>query len=331
MSTVIASQLLANGLKTDFADTYIKTRQGLSDSRLGLVMDLGKPADNRLQEYAYTESAPHVKHWRMGDPVPEGAFGSVGFSVEVHNFARRVKWLKWDRKDDRTQSLYQQAQGVGKSAGLLPERMFFDLISGTPLTLPAVPLAPDGAAFFATTAGGADRFGVSSGNLLTGSGLATVAAIQSDYYAVVEQFLRMQDGQGQPLHSEDIVDAGLVLVHSAEDTEMIQRAFEQKLQGVVYGSNTAAAATSNLILDSSRNLTLWGSSRIATGDMFFFLKNSPTKATFSLDLEGVQEFESLEGGTSGDHTKTTGEEYVQWETRQGAGIALPYGAIKVNN
>jgi len=45
----------------------------------------------------------------------------------------------------------------------------------------------------------------------------------------------------------------------------------------------------------------------------------------------VQEFTSLEGDNNSDRTRDTGEEYVQWERRAGAGIALPFGAIKVNN
>ena len=84
--------------------------------------------------------------------------------------------------------------------------------------------------------------------------------------------------------------------------------------------------------DASRNVEIWTTSRLtAAGDWYLFLKNPPKKATFLLNREGVQEFTSLEGDNNGDHTRTTAEEYVQWETRQGAGIALPYGAMKVNN
>lgn len=331
MSTVIASQVLANGLRTEFADTYSAVQNRQADSRLSMVMDLSIGATNRQHEFGYFEAAPHMEYWRRGDSIPTDAMGSVQFTVPVYTWARRIPWHKEDRKDDQTQSLFEVARMAGQSAALLPERFFFDLITGSTNTLPAVPTAPDGASMFATTAGGVNRFGVSSGNLLTGSGIATTSAILSDYYAAIEQFLLFQDGKGQPLLSSELVDQGVVIVHAAADLEAFEEAFLQKRQGTVYGTNTAASTPSNIVQDASRNVTLWGSSRLATGSFYVFLKAAPKKPTFLLDREGIQEFTSLEGDNNSDHTRSTGEEYIQWERRAGAGIALPYGAIKVNN
>lgn len=332
MSTVIASQVLANGLRTEFADTYSAIQNRQADSRLSLVMDLSIGATNREHEFAYFEAAPHMAQWTRGSSIPEDAFDSVSFTTPVYTWGRRIKWHKEDRKDDQTQSLMDIARMAGQSAALLPERFFFDLLTSGTDTLPAVPNAPDGVPFFNTTDGdGAARFGVSSGNLLTGNGLASVSAIRTDYYNAIEQFKQMQDGKGQPLLSDEVIDSGVVCIHSAADTEAMEEAFLQRRQGEVYGSNTAAATPSNLVQDASRNVTLWGSQRLATGDWYVFLRNPAKRATFMLDREGIQEYSSLEGDNNSDHTRNTGEEYVQWERRAGAGIALPYSAIKINN
>jgi hypothetical protein len=293
-------------------------------------MDLGIGATNRIHEFAYFEAAPHMEQWVRGMTIPTDAMGSVQFSVPVYTWARRVPWHKEDRKDDQTSSLMDIARMAGASAGLLPERFFFDLLTGGTATLPAVPNAPDGAAFFATTAGGANRFGVSSGNLLTGSGVASVSAIRTDYYNAIEQWKQFQDGKGQPLLSDEVIDSGVIIIHGAANTEAFEEAFLQRRQGEVLGTD-AGTTPSNLVQDASRNVTLWGSQRVSDNDWFVFLKNPPKKATFLLDREGVQEFQSLEGDNNGDHTRDTGEEYVQWERRAGAGIALPFSAIKVNN
>lgn len=330
MSLIIASSVLANGLRTEFADTYTKIRNRQADSRLGMLMDLSIGATNRQHEFAYFEAAPHMEYWRRGDAIPSDAMGSVTFTTKVYEWARRVNWSKFDRKDDQTQSLMEAARMAGESAALLPERFFFDLIGNTTVTLPAVPLAPDGAAMFATTAGGANRFGVSSGNLLTGTGVATTATILADYYSAIEQFMLFQDGKNQPLLSPETIASGVVIVHAAADTNIFEAAFLQQRQGVLIGTD-AGTTPSNVVQDASRNVTLWGSPRIATGDWYVFLRNAPKPATFLLNREGVQEFSSLEGDNNSDHTRNTGQEYVQWETRQGAGIALPYAAIKVNN
>jgi len=330
MVEVIASQVLANGLRTEFADTYSKIRNRQADSRLARVMDLGLTATNRRHEFAYFNAAPHVEFWKRGESIPTDAMDSVQFVAVVHEWARRIPWSKWDRKDDQTQSLMDVARMTGESAGLLPERFFFDLLTGTAGTLPAVPNAPDGAAFFATTAGGAARFGATGGNLLTGTGIATSAAILADYYSAVEQFLLFQDGKGQPLLSPEAIAAGTLIIHAAADLEAFETAFLQLRQGRVLGTD-AGVTPSNIIVDSSRNVQLWGSPRIATGDWFIFLLSSPKLPTFLLNREGLQEFTSLEGDNNSDHTRTTGQEYIQWELRQGAGIALPYGAIQINN
>ena len=330
MSTVIASQVLANGLRTEFADTYSAIQNRQADSRLSLVMDLSIGATNREHEFAYFEAAPHMAQWSRGSSIPEDAFDSVSFTTPVYTWGRRIKWHKEDRKDDQTQSLMDIARMAGQSAALLPERFFFDLLTGGTDTLPAVPLAPDGAAFFATLAGGSNRFGVSSGNLLTGNGIASVSAIRTDYYNAIEQFKQMQDGKGQPLLSDEVIDSGVVCIHSAADTEAMEEAFMQRRQGEVLGTD-AGTTPSNLVQDASRNVTLWGSQRLATGDWYVFLRSPAKRATFMLDREGITEYSSLEGDNNSDHTRTTGEEYVQWERRAGAGIALPYSAIKINN
>jgi len=330
MSTVIASQVLANGLRTEFADTYSAIQNRQADSRLSLVMDLSIGATHREHEFAYFEAAPHMAQWTRGSSIPEDAFDSVSFTTPVYTWGRRIKWHKEDRKDDQTQSLMDIARMAGQSAALLPERFFFDLLTGGTNTLPAVPNAPDGAAFFATTAGGAARFGVTDGNLLTGNGIASVSSIRTDYYNAIEQFKQMQDGKGQPLLSDEVIDSGVVCVHSAADTEAMEEAFLQRRQGEVLGTD-AGTTPSNLVQDASRNVTLWGSQRLATGDWYVFLRNPAKRATFTLDREGIQEYSSLEGDNNSDHTRNTGEEYVQWERRAGAGIALPYSAIKINN
>lgn len=330
MSIIIASNVLANGLRTEFADTYTSVRNRQADGRLGMVMDLGIGATNRQHEFAYFEAAPHMDYWRRGDAIPADAMGSVTFTTKVYEWARRLSWSKFDRKDDQTRSLMEAAGMVGQSAALLPERFFFDLLQGTTTLLPGVPNAPDGAAFFATTAGGAARFGASSGNLLTGTGVATTATITADYYSALEQFLLFQDGKGQPLLSADRVAAGVLIIHAAADLDVFEAAFLQKRQGRLMGTD-AGTTPSNVIQDASRNVELWASPRLATGDWYVFLKDPPKKPTFLLNREGVQEFSCLEGDNNSDHVRNTGQEYQQWETRQGAGIALPYGAIKVNN
>ena len=325
MSDIIASEVLANGLRTDFWATSSSIRNRQADSRLSSVMDLGVPATNREHEFGYFEAAPHMAQWTRGTSIPTDGFESVKFSVPVYTWGRRVKWHNEDREDDQTQSLFDVARMCGESAALMPERFFFDLSTGTTGTLPAVPLAPDGAAMFATQDGsGADRFGVSDGNIFNTAG-QTPANVQADYYKAMTRFKGMQDGKGQPLLSDSVIDRGAIIVHSPALQEVMEQVFLMSRPGAL-----ASGAPSNVIQESGRNVDLWCSSRLTGNSYYIFLKGTNKKATFYLDRQGVQEESSLRGDNNGDLTRNTGEEYLQWYLRSGAGISLPYGAIKVN-
>lgn len=333
MQGIMAAAVLANGLRSDFVKTYTGVRKNQSDGRVGMLMS-NVGMTNRYQTFAYMESAPHVELWRTGDPVPTDAMGSVSFSGEVWNFARRIPWMKWDRKDDQLGVLYEAAKGAGESAGLLPERFLFDMLASdtvTPATMPTTLLAPDGVALFsATNSASAARFGVTGGNIVTGTGIASTSTVLANYYTALNRFALFQDGKGQPLIPPDRIMGGVMVVHAQADTEIMETAFLQRRQGRVMGSD-AGVSVSNIVQDASRNVELWSSPRLLTGDWYVALKNSPTKPFAFLDREGIKEYQALEDDNNSDHVRNTGQEFVQFETRCGALVALPYGIVKVNN
>jgi hypothetical protein len=336
MATIVSNSLLINGLRTEFVDTYQSIKNRQADSRLGLVMDLTVQATNRNHDFAYLNAAPHFEQWKLGETVPTDAMDSVQFNVPVYNWARRVPWSKWDRADDQTGSLFDMARMAGESAALVPERIFFGLLSDDATDLlPAIPNAPDGVGFFST----ATRFEATGGNVVTKDGVTTTQMIQKNYYEVLQRFMAFKDGKGQPLLSKETIDAGVIIIHAAASTEAFETAFMQQRQGIGLDTTggrtsvatiTAATAESNLVLDSSRNVQLWGTSRLTTADEWYvFLRNPPKQATFLLDRQSAQEFSALEGDNNSDSVRDRGEEYIQFESRSGGGIALPYGAIQV--
>lgn len=333
--TVIASATFANGLIAEFRDTYTSLRNRQADSRLSLVMDLpGITLDNRRKDAAYYKAAPHMRFWPRGGTVPQKGFASVLHTMAIHEFALKISWLKWDRDDDQIQGMMATAKDGGASSALNPERFFFQILTGGADLLPNTPTCPDGAALFSTTdGGGGNRFGVSSGNLLTGTGIATTGAIQTDYYTAIKQFMMFEDGEDQPALSPETIASGVVIICSAADIKIFEEAFLQLRQGVVLeaGTNDVGATPSNIIKDASRNVELWPTPRLATGDWYVFLRNAPKKPVVSLHREGLQEFTALMQDNNSDLTRATAEESVQWYLREGATCNVPFGAIKVNN
>jgi len=322
---VIASNVLANGLRTEFVDTYEVIRNRQLDGRLAKVMDLGVGATNREHDFAYFNASPHMTYWERGTTIPTDAMDSVTFNVPVYEWGRRIPWSKWDRKDDQTDSLMTMARTAGASAALLPERMFFDILNAGTLTLPAVPNAPDGVDMFhATDGGGGARFDATGGNTIAGGGVTTAALILADFYKAIVRFKQLQDGKGQPMFDDSVFDAGFVIIYPLAMTYFMESAFLLK-RGVVAGETLLAQ-------DAGHPVELWGSARLTdVDDWYIFLANPPKPATFFLDREGVQEYTALEGDNNSDSNRSKAEEYIQWESRSGAGVALPYAAMEITN
>lgn len=335
MTTILANNLLVEGLRNEFVDTYTEIKNKQASSLLGRVMNLSIPATNRYGIFSYLNASPHPEEWKPGESIPTDAMDSVQFTADNYVWAKRVPWSKWDRKDDQTQSLFEAARAHGESHALIPERIFFNLLlNDTTDLLPKVPLAPDGVAFFTTNT----RFEASGGNSVTKAGVTTVHDIRANYYTALEQFMLFKDGKGQPLLSPEIIDGGVTIIHASSVTEAFETTFLQERQalgldntGAIGGTVVDAAGTSNLNLEiPTRKVTLWGTSRLTTADEWYiFLNNAPKKATALFDRQTVEEYSAIEGDNNSDSVRDTAEEYIQFESRSGGIIALPHGAIKI--
>lgn len=331
MTIAVAGPVLTEGLRTEFDSVYLDIRNRQSSSMLAEVMDLNVKSDNAYGIFGYWNAAPHLKRWDRGMPVPTSTMDSVQWTVPVYTMAMRIPWHKDDRKDDRTQSLYDMARRTGDSAGLTPERIFFEILENAPDLLPGIPTAADGAALFSQTDGkGFSRFGVTGGNLLTGTGVGSIAAVENDFYAALEQAMQFQDGQGQPLWAPERLTQDAIVIHGAANTKVMEQTFMQQRQGFDLGSG-AGATPSNLIKDAARRVRLWGTPRITTDDFYVFFPQAPQKPTFFQEREALKTSEATEDGDNSDHVRNTGEEYIQFEERSGGGIVLPYACVKINN
>ena len=335
MLPVVAGNVLTAGLRNDFADTYKITYKGVA-ARLGEVMDMNIPSDKLTELYAYFETAPYPKRWPKGEDISSKSFKSVGFNVTNLDWGRRVPWHTNDRADDQTKSLFDMARDAGAHWATLPERIFFQILQSTTDSdlLAAIPLSPDGVGLFSAVDGdGNDRFGVSGGNLFAANGL-TASQIRTDAFDIFERFRQMQDTEDQPLWDDSVVDQGFVIFYGVQNWENFSSAFQQGrtvqiVQNVAGTENVAATVPTNIILDSGIRVTLVPTQRIADNDWYVFLRGAKKKAIFRQIRQAL--FESFATWDTSDHTRTTGEEYIQWKSREGYSIALPYAAIKANN
>ena len=328
---VLAGDVLTAGLRNTFIDAYRNAGEKMAASALPKVMDLGLPSDKLTEPYAYFESAPFPVRWQRGEAITSKAFKDVGWTTTNYAWAIRVEWHENDRVDDQTGSLYSQAASAGENWATLPERVFFQIITGATDSdlLPAIPTAPDGSAVYAAT-----RFGISAGNIITGSGVTTTEMILTDFFGALEAFLLMQDTEGQPLWTKDLVQDEFVIAYNVENERIFREAFLQSIQFKSIASETspygpAAAAVSNIIQQSGVRFDLWPTQRLTDNDWFVFATASKHKAVYRQNRQPLREiFTTMENSDEARRTKT---ESGQWDSREGYGAFIPYQTMKINN
>lgn len=330
----LTSADLLRDIRAEFLGTY---RDVIGQNpKLGRVMRLGVPSTKRQEFYGYHESPPNLERVDRDEEVSEDANLLRSYSVENLRWAKAVGYHEDDLEDLQLGSLRDVATGLGKRAATLPEQVFFQILTGStnPRLLKAIPNAPDGAALFATTANGSARFGASSGNLLTGSGVANAAAIRTDFWNVLEQFMLFQDTEGEPLLEEGVVDQGVTVIYNPANREVFAEAFKQehtlqRLQNVGGTENVAAAGVTNTVLASGQPVTLWPTQRVTDNDWFVIADGIFPQIIFEQVRQAPRSIE--ENRSNSSRARRAWIFANVFDLRSGFGVNLPYGGIKVNN
>lgn len=328
MSTagIHTGETLTAGLRAELDLTYQQGYDGV-EAFLGDVVNLGMASDKKTEIYAMHRTMPYAKRWADGDPITAEGTDSLGYSVTNHDYAIRVGWNRNDRYDNQIGDLFAKAQQAGRNFLSLPSRITAEFLNGSASgdLLPALPNAPDGAALFATQDGdGNDRFGVSSGNLLSQTA-ATAAGIETDFFASMAQFGQFQNTKNQPYFDPDLRSAAYVIFFPITLIAEFTEAFRANLVHSVQSSE--GAAVSNVIMASGANVRLHGTQRLTGNDWCIFRSDAPVKALFRQVREGIRAVTATEENS--DIARNTKEESVQWACREGWGVNVPFAGIKV--
>lgn len=318
------AQALRGDIRTEFL-TMLRNRTG-RDRRLNMLMDLGVSSTKRTERYLYWESRPKPKIWKRGDKLPKGSHESKSFSVTNHRWATAINWHEDDEADDQTSSLLGQARGAAEEFVTLDARIAFQILlaSTNADLLPSIPNAPDGVAIFSATDGtGADRFGVSGGNIVSNSG-STAANRRDDFFAAVERMMLFQDTEGDQFHSDDLTEQGFMVVYGAHHHQQFLEAFGQR-----FVQGTAAAPT-NVVLDSGMNVTLWPTQRMSGTDNFFVrAMGYEVQPLFRQVRLQIQSFETNRDNS--DEARETLIRLFGATARFGYGVTLPLGFVRVGS
>jgi hypothetical protein len=331
---VITSSDLFRDINATFLSTYRDTVG--RHPRLADAMRLGISSSKRTERFGYFESPPTIERIDRGEAIVEDAFRAIAYSVENLTWGKAIGFHEEDIEDIQLGDIREVARRLAIRAAQLPEQVFFQILQGTAdaSLLKAIPTAPDGAALYATTAGGSARFGVTNGNLLTGSGVATAGAVRSDFWSAIEQAKQFQDTEGEPLLNEGDIDQGVTILYGVQNEEVMREAFLQgRTAQIVAGTSTSntggVGSVSNTILESGMSINLWGTQRITGDDIHVFFQGVEPKPVFETMRRAPRMI---------DETRENSERARRYrilatllDMRCGYGVNAAYGTVKINN
>jgi len=316
------------GLRDAFANAYDSVVEQ-TKADLAPVMALDLPSDTDQEFYAYFKDAPFPRFHPAGENMAKAGFASVQFSVINYDYSLEVEWRRNDEGDDQLRMLRPRAAQTGLNFVYRFTDAFFDVLLSTTSFLPATLTAPDGSAIFATTdGGGANRFGATNGNLLTGNGVASAATIRTDIFAAMAQFRLMQNTKGKPLFPPAILNQGFIVYAGAANEEILNEAFFQNPTSNIAPAAGAVAAQ-NIFAAAGKRVELQLHQQITDNDMYVFLRGTPYKPIFHQTREPLSEAYHDEI-TSAEHARAKLRS-LMYTTRDGYGLWLPYGVVKINN
>jgi hypothetical protein len=322
------------GIRPDLVGVYANTYSGVMDKlRSYAVIDIA--GTGREDLFAYAESLPYPTRQDRGRaPYTEG-LRYVNGRIRHYAYALRMGVHVDDIDDDRTGQAAALMASTAQQFATLPERLVFQLITNTTDAdlLPALPTAFDGTSLYnASNGAGGDRFGVSGGNIVTGAASPAASDIREAIFDAHQRWIEFEDTKGEPLIDPSVLSEGIVVLYGPSINQEIAEAFVQArtLETSSSGTDFAAAAVSNVIMDAGIKYQLIESPRISTNDIYLFLQSSrvarPIVYSTRRELYTVTATEE-----TSDYARDTNELFEQSRIRLGVRPVLPFGTLKINN
>lgn len=330
---VSSGNTLTAGIRNNFWDAYYGYGKVVAD-QVDRMMERNFTSDKLTEIYAYYQSSPHWKQWIRGNDRVTKGFKSVQFSVSNKDWEAGVPFHENDEEDDQTKSLIPMARETGEKAAILDTRVMFQIMAaGTDSELlETLPNAPDGVALYSALDGAsAARFNVSGGNILSGAGTGSGAAIRADLLDALSRFLAFCDTEGKPLFSKSLLDQGVTIYYASTLLQEFAEAFQQgrTVQATSSGQASTGAAVTNVIMDAGWKVTLVPTAYLSGSDWYIVLDGARHKPLFKQNRRPIREV--IETMDNSDVARRTKIKSIMWDARWGFGVGPAFTTIKVDN
>lgn len=327
-SPVNIGALLTAGLRADYSQAFTPRYQGVM-ARIGSVVG-EVPSDKLTETYGALKSPIYPIRWDAGTEMPSKDVLSIQISVTNRDWGRRV-YLPRNWEDDQTKTAWQVARGLGQNWATLPERLFYQYITAStdPDLLPVLTTSYDGTALFSASA----REGATSGNVVTQTGSSTVQQVITDFFSMDARFNDFQNSESQPFWDPSDLNHYTLFYGTSLNLVMMQAAKQMVVQGKITGTSTTDVSTSagvnNTIIASGKTVSWQMSQRITNSAIYSFLTGIPNeyRAVARQLRKGLNE--AVGNWETSDHTRSTGQPYIQYDNRETIFSFLFQSAVKI--
>lgn len=279
----------------------------------------------RTAQYAFKEALPMPQYWPYNEEKPQKSILDRLLSVSVFPYAMDMEVNMFDREDDQIGDTKTHMNMIVERYLTLYSHFFSEYLNATANFLPSLETAFDGAGLFSATNGaGADRFGVSGGNIITGSG-TTIDAIANDIFEANERFQSFLDNESQIIFDASMVD--YTKMHVFYPKELNKQFFD-----LTKGDNLRTDLASNTAVSNTLKGTFQShciNLLTDSADYFIMLEHSFWKPLLLRQENAVQAFDY--NMQNSDRARKFGVEGLSTHMRTGAGVWAPWVIIKVNN
>lgn len=324
MPQVNNTRSLQVGIWNDFQDMW-RQNQPTFEKTLDVVARKVAFKNVRNGTYVFKESLPMVSPWPYGKGRNYKGFQDRQFQLEICNFELTIPWSKFDEEDDQIGDMKVHIAAVVKRYGVLPVILTSEYFNGVAVYNNSLKLTYDGASLFSATDGdGADRLGVSGGNIISGTGL-TAAAIVHDVSVAQQRYMGFKDPTaGLPIFGEeDISYKNLIAIIPPTLNEVFQKATGAEYIKTDPANNTSESNYLKSTFQYQINPFLTDSS-----DWYIVLQHPYYKA-FLYSESPLENFPADMGNS--DRAREYAEYAMYTHVRNRIGPLFPGCIIKVNN
>lgn len=205
MPLSVFDRSLVAGIQEDLSATWKREMPNFERVLAPLVKKLPYTSI-RNATYVWKDSLPFPSLWEYGKSRVYKMLQDRQLKLSKVNYELTIPWSKFDEEDDQLGDMKSHILLGVKGYGRLPMKLVSEYFNSVAVLNPSLNLCYDGVNLFSDVDGdGNARFGVSGGNILTGTG-ATVAGVLHDMARAQQRYLSMVDPTaGLPIFDEEAV------------------------------------------------------------------------------------------------------------------------------